>query len=226
MPIHRLHVSLRAPEEVIPHLGAAHHWKAGRSAKSLIDQWWGANDIPERVRALLDQAPEWREAELIDAFAERCTDLADCRASASQSDLLAIAGLADGLGIIGIEAKVDEGFDKTVDAWRAQPSPGKAMRLSKLCSALGLNPEAIGGLRYQLFHRTVAAVLEAKRYRTRQAAMIVQSWSPHHDGFEDYRAFFAALGLPGLEPGVFSNALAIEGVLLRTGWSAEAGSSS
>lgn len=219
--IRRLHAPLRRPEDVIPHLGAPHHWKEGRSAKSLIDQWWAANDLPPSIRALLDQAPEWRGAELIDAFAERCTDLGDGRASHSQSDLLAVVGLSDGLGLIGIEAKVNEGFDRTVDEWRAQPSVGKKARLEKLCALFGLDPSKVGHLRYQLFHRTASAVIEAKRYRARHAMMIVQSWSPDHDGYDDYAAFFSALGVVGLPRGQVSRPLLVDGVALRTGWSVE-----
>lgn len=222
MAVRRLHVPLRAPADVIPHLGAPHHWKEGRSAKSLIDQWWAANDLPAGVRALLDQAPEWQGVELIDAFVERCTNLHDGRASYSQSDLLAVLGLSEGLGVLSIEAKVDEGFDKTVDEWRAAASPGKTVRLAKLCALFDLDPIAVGALRYQLFHRTASAVIEAKRYRARHAAMIVQSWSPLNHGLDDYRAFFAALGLDDLMPGTLSRALMIDGVALRTGWSVEA----
>lgn len=112
--IRRLNAPLKKPEDVIPHLGAPHHWKEGRSAKCLVDQWWSANDLPVRIREILNQTPEWRDAEMIDAFVERCTSLEDGRPSHSQSDLLAVMGLGDGLGILSIEAKVDEGFDRTV----------------------------------------------------------------------------------------------------------------
>ena len=219
--IRRLYVPVRAREDVIPHLGATHHWKEGRSAKCLVDQWWAANDFPATIRDLLDQAADWRGAELVDAFVERCTSLADGRPTHSQSDLLAIAGLKDGLAILGIEAKVDEGFDRTVAEWQARASPGKAARLTKLCGLLGLDPLAVSALRYQLFHRTAATILEAKRYRARRAAMIVQSWSAHHHGFADYAAFFKLLGLTDLAPNQLSDPLLIDGIEFRTGWSAE-----
>ena len=211
---------LRVPEDVIPHLGAAHHWKEGRSAKSLVDQWWATNDFPAPIRALLDQADEWRGAELVDAFVERCTSLADGRPSDSQSDLLAVVGLPDRLGVLSIEAKVDEGFDRTVSEWLARPSAGKEVRLTKLCALFGLDPASVGLLRYQLFHRTASAVIEARRYRATQAAMIVQSWSPRADGFDDYSRFCVAIGLgePSLDQ--ISPAISIGGVVLRLGWSA------
>lgn len=187
--IRRLHVPLLAPEGIIPHLGAPHHWKEGRSAKCLIDSWWAANDIPPSIRRMLNDTPDWRDAVLIDAFAERCTDLEDGRPSHSQSDLLAIVGLPGGIGILSIEAKVDEGFDKTVDQWIGDGSAGKATRLAKLTTLLGIPSPSERELRYQLLHRTAAAVLEAQRYRTGQAAMIVQSWFPHRSSFGDYLTF-------------------------------------
>ncbi len=219
--IRRLHAPLYRPEDVIPHLGAPHHWKEGRSAKSLIDMWWNANALPPSITRILDQAPEWRNAELIDAFVERCTDLEDGRPSHSQSALLTLVGLENGLGIIGIEAKVDEGFDVTVKDWLSKVSDGKRTRLAKLCALFGLSAEDVLHLRYQLFHRTASAIYEARRYRARHAAMIVQSWSREAAGFNDFTSFFKALGLRELRIGAISDPILVADVELRTAWSAE-----
>ena len=221
--IRRLHVPLLAPEGIIPHLGALHHWKEGRSAKCLIDSWWASNDIPASIRRMLDEAPEWRDVALIDAFAERCTDLEDGRPSRSQSDLLAIVGLARRIGVLSIEAKVDEGFDKTVGEWIGDGSQGKAIRLAKLMALLGISASSVERLRYQLLHRTAAAVLEARRYRANQAAMIVQSWCPGRSSFGDYLAFCCALGLPEPAANQLTAPVSVGEVQLRLGWSAEAG---
>jgi hypothetical protein len=48
----------------------------------------------------------------------------------------------------------------------------------RLCATLGLNTSDVGGLRYQLLHRTASAVYEAQRYRSRRAIMLVHSFSP------------------------------------------------
>ena len=224
MPIiRRVCVPLLVPEDIIPHLGAPHHWKEGRSAKNLIDLWWAANAIPPSIGQMLEAVPEWQGAELIDAFAERCTSLDDGRPSHSQSDLLAIVGLAAGIGVLSIEAKVDEGFDKTVDQWLKGDSKGKAHRLSKLVGLLGVEPHGFGKLRYQLLHRTASAIIEAKRYRTRQAAMIVQSWCPDLSGLEDFLVFCEAIGIARPEIGRLTSPVVIDAVELRLGWSAEAG---
>lgn len=188
----------------------------------MIDQWWQANALPPSIATILDQAPEWREAVLIDAFAERCTDLRDGQPRHTQSDLLAIIGLPERLAVLAIEAKVSEGFDKTVGEWRAEASPGKDMRLKKLCRLFDLDPTTVDKIRYQLLHRTAAAILEARRYRSGQAAMIVQSWSPLDEGFADFRAFFERIGLPNLQIDALSPSVLIDGVNFRTGWAHEA----
>lgn len=220
--IRRLHVPLRAPADVIPHLGKPHHWKEGRSAKSLVDQWWMANDIPLSVRKLLDGADEWRGAELIDAFVERQTSLDDGRPSHSQSDLFAIVAIGQRLAIVVVEAKVDEGFDKTVDEWLATGGAGKVARLDSLCMLLGLQPGGVGALRYQLFHRTASATLEARRFRASQAVVIVQSWCPKSSGMADFADFIAAFGLEFQGAGVLTPAYETGGVSLRLGWLSEA----
>jgi hypothetical protein len=199
-----------------------HHWKQGRSAKHLIDSWWTANEIPASLKRLLDEAPEWRNAVLIDAFAERCTSLEDSRPSHSQSDLLAIVGVTNGIAVLSIEAKVDEGFDKTVGHWISDGSQGKAIRLANLSALLGIESDGVHGLRYQLLHRTAAAVLEAKRYRTNQAAMIVQSWCPERSSLDDYSAFCRVLGIAVTECNKLTDPISLGDVGLRLGWCAEA----
>lgn len=215
--IGRLHLAMRQPEDVIPYLGKAMHWKQGRSAKSLADAWFGANDIPGDVRAVLDQAPEYRDAILVDAFLERCTSLEDGRSTPSQTDLLAILDMRDGLAVMGVEAKVTESFGQKVEDW-LDGGEGKEKRLDKLCVELGLSQSSILSLRYQLFHRTVAAMLEARRYRTSRALMVVQSFCPDTTGLEDFAAFVDALEYPAIAPGQLTSSREIGGMELRLGW--------
>lgn len=49
----RIALPLRAAEDVIPHLGKPTHWQQGRSAKSVADSWFRANDIPHSQTGLL-----------------------------------------------------------------------------------------------------------------------------------------------------------------------------
>ena len=52
-------------------------------------------------------------------------------------------------------------------------------------------------LRYQLFHRTVAAIHGAERYRAPTALLLVHSFSPAEarSGWADFAAFVRAIGL-------------------------------
>lgn len=93
-----------------------------------------------------------------------------------------------------IEGKVNERFDVRTDKWLVNASIGKQERLQFLCDAVGLSVQAVHSLRYQLLHRTASAIIEADRFKTDFAAMIVHSFSPQKMWFEDYANFAAALG--------------------------------
>ena len=51
--------------------------------------------------------------------------------------------------------------------------------------------------RYQLLHRSVSAIIEAKRFRAKEAVMIVHSFSTTNEWLEDYRYFLSLFGLVG-----------------------------
>lgn len=218
----RIHVPRLHPEDVIPHLGKGElHWRDGYSAKAVCESWFSANDIPPAVRAVLDQAEEYRRAELIDAWLERCTNLPWGRGKPSQTDLLAVLGLREGLAVLGVEAKVKESFGPYVRDWLAEGGDNRAQRLHGLCRLLEVDTSAVLDLRYQLLHRTAAAVLEAKRYRARHAAMIVQSFCPDRTGLGDFRDFAEIAGFRGVGADAISTAKAADGISLRIGWAAD-----
>ena len=217
----RLAVPLKRPEDVIPHLGKPSHWKQGRSAKSLADSWFGCGDIPVPVREVLDTVEYLRGAELLDGWLERETDLGDGRATPSQTDLLALLGVGRELVVLGVEAKVDESFGPLVSEWLGDSSTGKAARLRSLCDLLRLEPHRIGHLRYQLLHRTAAVILEAQRFRTDCAVLLVQSFCPHASGLADATAFFDAVGMPGFSPGALVGARRFAAVDLWAGWASD-----
>jgi hypothetical protein len=211
-------LSLRRPEDVIPHLGSPNHWKQGRSAKSLADAWFQANDLPSRVRSVLEQDPELSGIELIDAWLERCTDLGDGRSTASQTDLLAVTGIGSNLAIIAVEGKVTERFDRVVAEWLADGSEGKRRRLDGLCHLLELDAATVGHLRYQFFHRTAAAILEARRYRAPKAILLIHSFCPNATGLDDYVQFGRTLGFESLDRDVVSEARVTGAIELRLAW--------
>jgi hypothetical protein len=99
-------------------------------------------------------------------------------ATQSHHDVFALVRHADQTCAAMIEGKVDEPFDKTVSEWLADPSEGKQIRLQYICDLLGLIDEPPLHLRYQLLHRTASALIEARRFKTDEAAMIVHSFFP------------------------------------------------
>lgn len=218
----RIHVPLLKPEDVIPHLGKGElHWRDGYSAKSVCVSWFNANDIPSAVRSVLDQAPEYRGAELLEAWLERCTHLPWGKGNPSQTDLLALLRLEDGLAILGIEAKVKESFGPIVRDWLDDGGANKEARLHGLCDFLGLELTAALDLRYQLLHRTAAAILEAQRFGAARAAMVVQSFCPERTGLSDFRAFARAAAFGDIGANSMSEPRKLNGVETRVGWIAD-----
>jgi hypothetical protein len=50
-------------------------------------------------------------------------------------------------------------------------------------------------VRYQLLHRTVSAIIEAKCFRIDEAVMVVHLFSKTNEWFEDYQFFLSLFGL-------------------------------
>jgi hypothetical protein len=165
------------------------HWRMGFSARTLAQCWEAAGaKFPQEIAALLPDgtepliiAPEWK------------TPLPGGRRE-SQSDILVLARTASGTMALTIEGKVDESFDRLTSEWLGDGTPGKAERLAFLCATLGLSQDAALHLRYQLLHRTAAAVIEARRFCAQSAGMIVHSFSPGLRWLEDFSVFAGALG--------------------------------
>ena len=215
--IRRLHVPVTKPEDVIPHLAKQEaHWRAGYSAQELAVAWASVgNSFPVRVRAVLDTAPEYVGAELVDGFFEREVELGTAGRN-SQTDLMVVAGLQNELAIIAVEGKAEESFAELVSEWNN--SAGKQRRLEHLCRTLELDPASVGDLRYQLFHRTASAIYEAHRYRCRHAVMLVHSFSRTHRWFDDFSRFSHAMSMPVENRDCCSPARVIDGVSLRLAW--------
>jgi hypothetical protein len=209
---------LLKPEDVIPFLGKKSHWREGRSAFETAHSWLEADGIPTAVRAVLETDPAFRQATLIEATFEKKTDL-DTFGRPSQTDILALLSTGHGHVLLSVEAKVDESFGPLVSEW-ADGSIGKAQRLKGLVDRLNLTAEDVPNLRYQLLHRTVAALIEGEQAGVRDAALVIQSFSPAsvRAGFDDFRAFAFAFGAKIDEPGRLSTAVTRGRIGLRLGW--------
>ena len=228
--IRRLHLPIQKPSDVIPHLGAPHHYQEGFSARLIAETWFEAdsrpNGLPEMVQLVLAQAERFADAKLIDAFLERSIGLGD-NLTPSQADVLAIIGMADGLAVMAVEGKVRESFGSLVSEWLASASAhsGKRARLERLAETLGLKAAETGSLRYQLLHRTASAIYEANRYRARAAIMMVHSFDPNDTGLADFRRFATAMGLPSADATRLAGPITCEGVDFYLGWAADRPSS-
>ena len=218
--IRRLHVPLLKPEDVIPHLAKPDlHWKSGYSAQELAITWsQSSNDFPLAVRAVLSTVPAYSHAELVDGFFEKEIELGSPGRN-SQADLLVLAGLRQEIGVIAVEGKVNEPFAEFVRDWNT--TPGKQVRLERLAQTLGLDEAEVGGIRYQLLHRTASAIYEAKRFRCQHAMMLVHSFSLTHRWFECFAAFSSLMNQPVSIPGSVSIARILDGISLRLAWVAD-----
>mgnify|MGYP006873846523 FL=1 len=214
----RLHLPLLEPEDVVLHLGQQEkHWKAGRSAHALCTLWHRDGGLPQSVASILATQRLFDGVELIDAFLERQIDLGTA-GRPSQTDLLAILGLKGQIAILAVEAKAGEPFGDRVAKWN-DGSEGKKARLSALCQTLEIPEGQADSLRYQLLHRTASAIYEARRYRSKLAVMLVQSFAKDDESFADFAAFARAMGEAGdVKPAALSGPFNCEDVSLYIGW--------
>ena len=182
-------------------------WKSGYSAKALAHCWQEADGFPQSVRDVFAAfGPPFETAELVLAIPEHRVALPG-GSPASQTDLFVVARAGGELISIAVEGKVAEEFDATVGDWlarraadqakrgrAAEPSAQARKRLRFLCTLLDLDETEVADLRYQLLHRTVAALLEANRFAAPHALMLVHSFSDQDAWLDDYERFAGQMG--------------------------------
>src|SRR5690606_33485924 len=95
---------------------------------------------------------------------------------------------------------------------------GRARRLQWACRFLGIDAEACSMLRWQLFHRTASAGIEAKRFRASCATMMVHDFSPQPSWIDDYLAFAEMVGARNAGVDAVSEPIAVDGIRLRLAW--------
>jgi len=179
------------------------HWKRGASAMELAVAWLGARrsgrGLPKDVAALLDAVPVLDGAAIKLAVPELRTALPG-GSRASQTDLWALLRTSERLVSLSVEGKAAESFGELTTAWLNVPKPdGRFERLRFLCEQLGLPETEVMSLRYQLLHRTVAALLEATEWHADAAVMLVQHFAPTGAppaaSWQDFVNFASALGV-------------------------------
>jgi hypothetical protein len=176
-------------------LASPSHWRQGYSAHSLAHAWHPVDGFPPRVATAFAMS-ELGALEFVAGIPEYKVALPGGN-TASQTDLFVLARTSEGEKVaIAVEGKAEEAFgDGTVSEWRRDASEGKKSRLKHLLAVLDLpDDEAIASLRYQLFHRTASALMEAERLQATNAVMLVHSFSPTRRWREEFDAFAATLG--------------------------------
>jgi hypothetical protein len=171
-------------------------WKPGFSAYILAHCWHDSDEMPPEILAVLGQVPSLKNLKTVFAIPEHKVPLPG-GGRPSQNDVWVLGESSDGLVSIAVEGKVSEAFGPTVGEWLKNETAGKDERLNFLCAELGLEYPPPLKTRYQLLHRTVSAILEAKRFRAQEAVMVVHTFSQTNEWFEDYQYFLSLFDLKG-----------------------------
>jgi hypothetical protein len=95
---------------------------------------------------------------------------------------------------MAVEGKAGESFASTIGEWLQEASDAKKLRLEHLCQVLQIEHPPSPTLRYQLFHRTASALIEADRFGATHAVMVVQSFQPDERSWVDFGSFCQQLG--------------------------------
>jgi hypothetical protein len=194
-------------------------WKEGCSAYELAHCWENASNLPSCVQRVFKQSqlPLLQNVETLYGFPEYKVSLPGGTAS-SQNDLYVLAKANEDLLTIMVEGKVSEPFGETVESWKGKEfSDGKRKRLNYLLDLLNLNEENILDKRYQLIHRTASAIIEANNVKSKNALMLVHSFSEKGKWFEDYEAFVELFDLTPKKDAIVGPVF-LNGVNLYFGW--------
>lgn len=168
-------------------------WSTGFSAKTLAHCWEAANGLPSEIASML--RPLGKDPTLLLAIPEHKVPLPGASRGESQNDVFALVRAGNITLAITIEGKVAEPFGETVGDWLQNASDGKRERLAFICNLLGLSLPLPSDTYYQLLHRTASAVIEARRFKTDAAAMIVHSFSADRKWFEALVQFGSLFGV-------------------------------
>jgi len=193
-------------------------WETGYSAKALAYCWEEAKGFPNSVKRVFQRSEYgvFKNIEFLVGFVEYKVPLPPW-GHPSQSDIFVLAKSKNDLVAIVVEGKVSEPFGETVEDWLKDESKGKRTRLEFLSNLLKLNQDNLEGIRYQLIHRTASAVIEAKRFNATAALLLVHSFSPNYEWFDDYSNFSSLFGIKAQRNAILF-AKRIDGVNLYLTW--------
>lgn len=152
------------------------HWQDGRSAKELARYIVGEKGcLPKELEYVLTKL-ECKEGTKLIGIPELVTKL-DSRGRGRTHDLLLVK---ENEIVVGIEAKVDETFDKQVYeiieelvGKNGEEAQGKYKRLKGLYESIYDSKIDKTYLRYQLLAATVGTLIEAKNAKASKAALVI-----------------------------------------------------
>jgi len=173
------------------------HWKDGYSAKMLAYSWQNSINMPNEIKSLLNESDfsNLQNMEILFAFPEHKVFMPPSSGHPSQNDLFVLGKAQDGnLISIMIEGKASETFGPTIEDWMKDISIGKQERINFIKDKLMIKNDIPINLRYQLFHRIVSAIVEAEKFSAKYAIMIIHSFSPTNQWFNEYQDFIRFLG--------------------------------
>jgi hypothetical protein len=195
-------------------------WRRKKSAMELALSWELAEKtkrgLPKGLAEALDSVNDLRNARLILAIPEHRVPL-EGGAKPSQNDVWALLLSNSGLVSMAVEGKAGETFGPTLEEWGKGASDGKRRRLESLCKNLRVGGDPPSDLRYQLFHRSASAVIEAELCGAPFAVMMVQAFRTDEGSWQDFVAFASFLGGTA-EPGRVVRAGQKEKPRLYLGW--------
>lgn len=198
------------------------HWKENYSAQSLAYCWQQANDFPNSIKkAFIGSNIDFlQDLELIFGMPEYKVHLPG-GSTASQNDIfiLAKSKLNNELICIMVEGKVSEPFGPTIFEWKQNISTGKEKRLKYLLEWLNMQNQEVDNIRYQLLHRTVSALITAKKLNAKYAVMLIHSFSKSKEWIDDYFNFLELLNAKKIEKIQFL--IKTENINLLSGWISE-----
>jgi len=196
------------------------HWETCHSAKALAYCWQEANDFPRSVQRVFKKSSIniFKTIEILLAFPEYKVSLLGGPRS-SQNDIFILARGDDQLISIVVEGKVAEDFGQPIAHWKKvkDERTNKKERLNFLLQELNLQQRPVDHIRYQLLHRTVSAIVEAKKFNAKNALVLVHSFSQSYEHFDDYNQFLGLFGLAG-EKDLLAGPININGVDLYFAW--------
>jgi hypothetical protein len=171
-------------------------WKIGYSARTLANCWEDANgEFPNCIQKVFSNHKNMiGEIKPLLIFPEYKVSLPG-GIRESQNDVFVLAKNDINIITIAVEGKVSESFGPTLGEWFKGASEGKKERMEYIKSLLNLKIELDPNLRYQLFHRTASALIEAEKYNTKSAMLLIHSFSEENKWIEDYKKFIALFGL-------------------------------